>query len=85
MADRSPTSDLMNCRLLIARPSEECGCPEEEWLVENLLLTVHFEPDGRGHIIIDGGDWEVESEVDAADMASLRQHAFGIIERMPRE
>ena len=32
-------------------PSEECGCPEEEWEVMGCPMIVHIEPEGSGHMV----------------------------------
>lgn len=60
-----------------ARPSEECGCPEEEWLVAGLTLVVHLEPDGTGHAILDSGDWDAEEVFRrVATIDDVREAAF---------
>jgi len=48
---------LPHIRFQATRPSEECGCPEEEWLVGGINLIIHHDPDGRVHAFMDGGDW----------------------------
>lgn len=47
-------------QLLEARASEECGCPEELWLVGGCETTIHVEPDGDMHCIIDNGSEAAE-------------------------
>ena len=62
--------------LLEQRKSDECGCPEEEWLIEMLHVTLHLEPDGSGHIFLDGGDWgQDEKLVECTDIENLRTQA----------
>lgn len=61
-----------------ARASEECGCPEEAWLVDGINLIIHIEPEGHVHAFMDGGDWgqaEImlygETTIDGARAAAL--------------
>lgn len=62
---------------LLARvPSEECGCPEELWRIDGLLILMHFEADGSSELFLDAGDWELETRIDAASLADLRAKAF---------
>lgn len=76
---------MMHCRLIEARASEECGCPEELWLVDTLEVLIHLEENGEGHIMIDAGDWEIDREVPTTGIEDLRQQAFAIIEALPQE
>ena len=46
--------------LLETRPSEDCGCPEEEWLFGGANLIIHEEADGQVHAFLDAGDWDTE-------------------------
>jgi hypothetical protein len=61
--------------LVEIRQSEECGCPEEDWIIGMLYITIHLEPDTGGHIFIDCGDWEDEKLVDCSTMDELRSEA----------
>lgn len=79
-----PTCDFY-CELLEARPSEECGCPEELWMMASLEVIIHLEPDGTGHILIDAGDWEHDWETTHNGMADLRQKAADFIMTLPME
>ena len=61
-------------------PSEECGCPEEDWVVLSLTAQIHFEEDESGHVLIDAGDWDHEFTVPApTTMDALRQAMFTYI------
>lgn len=50
--------------------SEECGCPEEQWLVGVIDLTIHTDPDGSVHAFMDGGD-EGQADTSLHGFASL--------------
>lgn len=78
-----PAADF-HCELLEQRPSEDCGCPEELWLMGNLEATIHLEADGTGHIFIDSGDWDHDFETTHNGMADLRQKAADFIMSLPR-
>lgn len=71
--------------LIEARPSEECGCPEELWMMGSLEVLIHFEADGSGHIIADAGDWQHDFFADCADMSDLRQQAITWVNSLPNE
>lgn len=79
-----PICDL-HCEMLEARPSEDCGCPEELWLMANIEVTIHLEADGTGHILLDAGDWEHDWETTHNGMSDLRQQAADFIMNLPRE
>ena len=84
-AGARPVRKAEIAELIAARPSEQCGCPEEEWIIANLGLLIHFEEDGSGHIIIDGGDWEAGRSVAAVSMDDLRAQAFAMVAGLPEE
>ncbi len=48
---------LVSLQFVTAGASDECGCPEEEWIVGGINLTIHIEPEGHVHAFMDGGDW----------------------------
>lgn len=76
----------LQCELLWSGPSEECGCPEERWLVGNIEAIVHYEEDGSGHIILDGGDWQDERDVvNVSSLTALRDQAIDWVGELPRE
>lgn len=75
----------MNTRLVEQRASEECGCPEEEWVIDKLVVVLHFEPDGSGEITIDAGEWEIQERHPAQTMEELRSIAFARIAALPME
>lgn len=63
---------------VIARPSQDCGCPEEEWLFSGLPLLIHFEPDGAGEAVLEL-DEDVSLErafTGVAQIEDLRAEAF---------
>lgn len=73
------------CELLEQRPSEDCGCPEELWLMGSLEVTLHLEEDGSGHVIADAGDWDGDLFVDFTSMEDLRTKAADWINTFPIE
>lgn len=73
------------CKLIEARPSEDCGCPEEEWIMGSLVVTIHLEENGEGHIEVDGGDWQHDWFTAHRGMSDLRQHAADYITSLPHE
>lgn len=71
------TGGLAPVRLIARCPSEECGCPEELWIVDGVEMLIHIEPDGRGDVLLFLGDEEVERTFECAGLADLRAKAFG--------
>lgn len=69
--------------LLTRRQSGECGCPEEEWLIGMFNVIIHIEPDGRGDIFVDCGDWQSERTVECDGIESLRSKAANWIYSIP--
>lgn len=69
--------------LVAQHPSEDCGCPEEEWIMNNLFVIIHLENDGTGHAFIDCGDWEDERLFDVTTMPALRQETENWINSIP--
>lgn len=67
-----PHGDL-KVKFVSSQPSEQCGCPEEDWIMGVIEVTIHLEEDGSGHLLFYGGDWEHDFEVDCSDIAELRQ------------
>jgi hypothetical protein len=66
--------------------SEECGCPEEDWIIHNIEVTIHFEPDGSGDILADAGDWDIQLRVPPpVTMDELRMTMFNYITGLPLE
>ena len=75
--------------LLAALPSEDCGCPEELWMMDGIIYLIHFEQDSRGEITSFHGEYEGEQfERDARTFGELRAALFHahqeIIERPER-
>lgn len=62
-------------RLTWSGPSEECGCPEEHWNWRHLEVIIHMEPDGRGQLFIDAGDWDHEEMFECSNIKELRNKA----------
>lgn len=71
------SSDKPPIQMLAQLPSEECGCPEEVWRVDGMILLFHFEDDGPCHAFIDAGDWEMETQISARSLDHLRALSFG--------
>lgn len=69
--------------LLSQHPSEDCGCPEEEWEMNGLFVIIHLEADGKGHAFIDCGDWEDEKLFDVETMPALREAARQWVNTIP--
>lgn len=59
-------------QLLTQRPSEDCGCPEEEWIMNSLFIIIHLEDDGTGHVFMDCGDWDSDQFFEVDNMSDLR-------------
>lgn len=74
-----------HCELLEERPSEDCGCPEELWVMGSLEVTIHLEDNGEGHVIADAGDWDGDLFVTCSGMADLRKQAADWINTFPLE
>jgi hypothetical protein len=66
-------------------PSEECGCPEEQWVIHGALVTIHGEGDGTGHVHVDYGDWDHEIWTETDDLGVMKQMAIDYIEALPSE
>lgn len=74
----------MERQLVEARASEECGCPEELWIVWGCIeLLIHLEEDGSGHMIAYTGEDEFEQSVDCGGLEDLRNKAFAWAETWP--
>lgn len=71
-----PTGGKAPVELLARTPSDDCGCPEEPWRVDGLLLLFHFEADGSSEAFIFAGDWETETILNAVSLDDLRAKAF---------
>lgn len=73
----SGSIEAMKCRneFVSSNQSDECGCPEEDWVIGNLYVTIHLEPESGGHIFIDCGDWQDEKLVDCNSIEDLRLKA----------
>lgn len=70
-----------NCYELIkSSQSDECGCPEEDWIIGMLYATIHIEPDGGGHIFIDSGNWEDGKLVPTKSIEELKVAAAKWVE-----
>jgi len=61
-----------NHQFVEARASDECGCPEEDWVIGMLFVTIHLEPESGGHIFLDCGDFQDEKLVDCTGIEELR-------------
>lgn len=74
---------LLHHQLIETRVSDECGCPEEDWIIGAMYTTIHMEPVSGGHILIDCGDWEDEKLVECENMDQLRLKAVEWINSIP--
>lgn len=72
----SATGGSAPIEMLARVPSDECGCPEELWLIDGLTLLFHFEEDGSSEAFIQAGDWELETAIEARSLDDLRAKAF---------
>lgn len=63
-------------QLLACLPSEECGCPEEIWLVDGIQALIHFEADGSSECFLYAGDWEAERQFQSRNIQDLRAQLF---------
>lgn len=43
--------------LMTTQHSEDCGCPEEHYLINGVDLEIHFDKTGEVDAFMDGGDW----------------------------
>ena len=73
----------MNAVLLQERTSDECGCPEEDWDIDGVCVTIHLEPDDSGHIFLDTGDWDDEKLIECNGIEDLRKKAMSWIGELP--
>lgn len=71
----------MNCALIATRQGD-CGCPEEDWLVNGLDLTVHFEANGDVDAFLDAGDWEADATFQASNQDEGRAAVFAWVDRL---
>jgi hypothetical protein len=61
MIDQSGTlAEGVEVTLIERCASEECGCPEEKYLIGGVETTIHMEADGKMHVSLDDGDSETE-------------------------
>tara|TARA_R110001583_G_scaffold34982_5_gene116929 strand:- start:5967 stop:6215 length:249 start_codon:yes stop_codon:yes gene_type:complete len=65
----------MNKIKVCERLNKDCGCPEEDWIMNGIYITIHAEPEGQGTMIADFGEWEEEQLVEASGLEDLRQLA----------
>ena len=70
------TGDSAPIEMLARVPSEECGCPEELWRIDGILLLLHLEEDGDSDAFIFAGDWDAETTIKAHDLDDLRAKSF---------
>ena len=75
----------MAAELIAKGVSDECGCPEETWNINGVDALIHLEPDGRGEIFLDAGDWQDEKIVDCCGIDNLLQQACAWVRSLPCE
>ncbi len=68
-----------------AYPSEDCGCPVEEWLCCGISIVIHFEEDGTAELFADTGDWDHEFKLTSRTMESAREEAFDWCRSLPSD
>lgn len=66
-----------------ARKSDECGCPEEDWVIGMIFATIHLEPESGGHIFLDWGDFQDEKLVECNSIEELRVKAVEWVATFP--
>ncbi len=66
-----------------AYTDEECGCPVEDWMVNGVTLSIHFEPDGSLEVFADTGDWDMTFPLKASNMSDGRREAFAWARALP--
>ena len=72
----SPTGSAP-VRMIAALPSEECGCPEELWIVNTFEVLIHFEASGASEMFVYTGDYEIEKSFEGCrNMNDLRAKMF---------
>lgn len=63
-------------RMMARVPSDECGCPEELWIIDGITLLFHLEEDADSDAFIFTGEFEAETSIKARDLDDLRAKAF---------
>jgi hypothetical protein len=74
-------------RIIADRASEECGCPEREFIYRGVDVLIHFEGNGSSEAHFDTGDWTM-MHVDlppATSIDKLQAHAMAWIDQQPSE
>ena len=77
-----PTPGTPPIELLARVPSEECGCPEELWRIDGLIVLIHMEEGKTSEIHIYYGDDEQTHVVIAESLEQLRAKMFMIVANM---
>lgn len=78
-------SNGVRCDFAEAHSNEDCGCPEEVWIMGNIEVTLHLEEDGSGHIIYNADGDQDEWAGNTTGMADLRTRASIYIETLKAE
>lgn len=67
----------LDFELIEQRRSEECGCPEEEFIIGMCYFTAHLEENGSCDLFLDMGDWDDERTGISCDgtVEGMRQKA----------
>lgn len=66
--------------LMLFGPTQDCGCPMEQWLYQGITIDMHFEANGCVDVHVDGGDWDR----DLGEIES-REAAFAYVDALPME
>ena len=73
----------MDMTHIASRKSEKCGCPEEDWVMGMVDVTIHIEPDGSGEAFLYTGDWEDEISFPCSGISDLRNKVADYIRLLP--
>lgn len=67
---------------LVSTETADCGCVEEKWIVCNLEVTIHYEPD-QADAFFDAGDWDWEMTFPGTTIDEMRNDMFAYVENLP--
>ncbi|MEO0829803.1 MAG: hypothetical protein AAFY03_05020 [Pseudomonadota bacterium] len=70
---------------LAAGPSPDCGCYEEEYVVNGLHLILHQEDDGYIEAYVDAGEWESQHTLLTKSISHALCAMIGWIMDLPDE
>lgn len=73
----------MDAERIACRLSDECDCPEEDWIIGMAEVMIHLEPDGTGHGFFDFGDWDYDIFFPVKTIEELRAAAIKFVSELP--